>query len=73
MKFRNNSKCGRWICSNCLLCPDYEKNGKNVGISRLIAKAIEGEADEEEEEEHNNNSNSSDDACPPTTIRESDM
>ena len=66
MKFRNNSKCGRWLCSNCLLCPDNEKIGKNVGISRLIAKAIEGEGDEQEKEkvEYNENSHST-----PTTIK----
>jgi hypothetical protein len=65
MKFRNNSKCGRWICSDCLLCPDNENNGKNVGISKFIANAIEGDADEEEEEEGEYNNSNFD---TPTTI-----
>jgi hypothetical protein len=54
MQFRNNLKCSRLLCFGCLLCPDKEKSGKLVGISRLIAKAIE--VDSEEEEDDNSNS-----------------
>lgn len=52
MQFRNNSKCGRRICSNCLLCPDEEKDGNYVGLRRLVAKAI-GVSNEKEEEDDN--------------------
>ena len=41
MQFRKNSKCSRLLCFNCLLCPDMEKGVMLVGISKLIAKAIE--------------------------------
>ena len=41
MQFRNNSKCGRSLCINCLLCPDNEEDGKYIGISRLVVRAIE--------------------------------
>jgi hypothetical protein len=41
MQFRNNSKCGRYFCFNCLLCPDKEEDGRNIGISRLVARAME--------------------------------
>jgi hypothetical protein len=54
MQFRNNLKCSRLLCFGCLLCPDKEKSGKLVGISRLIAKAIEVDSQEEEEEEEDN-------------------
>jgi hypothetical protein len=53
MQFRNNSKCGRRICSDCLLCPDEEKDGNYVGLRRLVAKAIEAGNEKEEEEEDN--------------------
>jgi hypothetical protein len=56
MQFRNNLKCSRLLCFGCLLCPDKEKSGKLVGISRLIAKAIEVDSEEEEEEDDNSNS-----------------
>jgi hypothetical protein len=52
MQFRNNLKFSRLLCFDCLLCPDKEKGGKLVGISRLIAKAIE--VDSEEEEDNSN-------------------
>jgi hypothetical protein len=45
MQFRNNLKSSRLLCFDCLLCPDKEKGGKLVGISRLIAKAIEVDSD----------------------------
>jgi hypothetical protein len=38
-------KSSRLLCFDCLLCPDKEKGGKLVGISRLIAKAIEVDSD----------------------------
>jgi hypothetical protein len=41
MYFRKNLKCSRLLCYNCLLCPDKEEGGQYVGISRLIARAIE--------------------------------
>jgi hypothetical protein len=56
MQFRNNLKCSRLLCFGCLLCPDKEKSGKLVGISRLIVKAIEVDSEEEEEEDDNSNS-----------------
>jgi hypothetical protein len=54
MQFRNNLKCSRLLCFGCLLCPDKEKSGKLVGISRLIAKAIEVDSEEEEEDDNSN-------------------
>jgi hypothetical protein len=36
MQFRNNSKYGRSLCFNCLLCPDKEERVNVVRISRLI-------------------------------------
>jgi hypothetical protein len=53
MQFRNNSKYGRSLCFNCLLCPDKEKDGNYVGINRLVARAIEGNNDREEGEDNN--------------------
>jgi hypothetical protein len=52
MQFRNNLKCSRLLCFGCLLCPDKEKGAKLVGISRLIAKAVE--VDREEEDDNSN-------------------
>jgi hypothetical protein len=46
MQFRNNLKCSRLLCFGCLLCPDKEKGAKLVGISRLIAKAVEVDKDD---------------------------
>lgn len=54
MQFRNNLKCSRLLCFGCLLCPDREKGRKLVGISRLIAKAIEVDSEEEEVKEDDN-------------------
>jgi hypothetical protein len=56
MQFRNNLKFSRSLCFDCLLCPDKEKGGKLVGISRLIAKAIEVDSEEEKEEDDNSKS-----------------
>lgn len=57
MQFRNNSKCGKSLCFSCLLSPDKEKSRKYVGISRLVARAIE--VNNEEEKDGNSNSDSS--------------
>lgn len=54
MYFRENLKCSRSLCYNCLLCPDKEKGGQYVGISRLVARGIEVN----NEEEYDNNSDS---------------
>jgi hypothetical protein len=54
MQFRNNLKFSRSLCFDCLLCPDKEKGGKLVGISRLIAKAIEVDSEEEKEDDNSN-------------------
>jgi hypothetical protein len=51
MQFRNNSKCGRSLCFNCLLCPDKEERVNVVGISRLIARAVEVNNEKKEEDE----------------------
>jgi hypothetical protein len=56
MQFRNNLKFSRLLCFDCLLCPDKEKGGKLVGISRLIAKAIEVDSEEVKREDDNSNS-----------------
>ena len=55
MYYRNNSKCGRSLCSKCLLCTDKEKSGKYVGISKLVARAIEVNNNDEKEGEGNSN------------------
>jgi hypothetical protein len=55
MYFRKNLKCSRLLCYNCLLCPDKEKSGNYVGISRFLARAIEANNDDEDSI---NNSNS---------------
>lgn len=47
MQFRNNSKCGRSMCFDCLLCPDKEKGRNLVGICRLVARAIEVNKEED--------------------------
>jgi hypothetical protein len=57
MYFRKNLKCSRLLCYKCLLCPDREKSGKYVGISRVVARAIEVKNDDENYM-NNNNSNS---------------
>lgn len=49
MQFRNDLKCSRLLCFGCLLCPDKEKSAKLVGISRLIAKAVEVDRGEEDD------------------------
>jgi hypothetical protein len=54
MYFRKNLKCSRLLCYSCLLCPDREKSGRYVGISRLVARAIEVN----NEQEYDNNSDS---------------
>jgi hypothetical protein len=54
MYFRENLKCSRLFCYNCLLSPDKEKSGRYVGISRLVARGIEVN----NEEEYDNNSDS---------------
>jgi hypothetical protein len=54
MYFRENLKCSRLLCYKCLLCPDKEKSGQYVGISRLVARAIEIN----NEKEYDNNSDS---------------
>ena len=54
MYFRENLKCSRLFCYNCLLSPDREKSGRYVGISRLVARAIEVN----NEQEYDNNSDS---------------
>jgi hypothetical protein len=59
MQFRNNSKCGRSLCFNCLLCPDKEESGKYVGISRLVARAIQANNQQVEEEVEDLNSDTS--------------
>jgi hypothetical protein len=48
MQFRNNSKFGRRKCSNCLLCPDKEKDGNYLGLRRLVARTIEVSNEEKE-------------------------
>jgi hypothetical protein len=55
MQFRNNSKYGRSLCFNCLLCPDKEKRVNVVGISRLIVRAMEDNYEKEEEKEQGRN------------------
>ena len=50
MQFRNNSKCGRSMCFDCLLCPDKEKGRNYVGICRLVAGAIEVNNEEQEDD-----------------------
>jgi hypothetical protein len=52
MYYRKNLKCSRLLCYNCLLCPDKEKGGQYVGISRLVARGVEVN----NEEEYDNNS-----------------
>jgi hypothetical protein len=52
MRFRNNSKFGRWKCFNCLLCPDKEKEGNHLGLRRLVASILEV-SDQEKEEDDN--------------------
>jgi len=54
MYFRENLKCSRLFCYNCLLCPDKEKSGRYVGISRLVARAIEVNNDDEDDMNNNN-------------------
>jgi hypothetical protein len=66
MYFRKNMKCSRLLCFTCLLCPDKEKGGKFVGISRIIAKAIAVDKAEGEEKE-DDNSNSSNTTATTTT------
>jgi hypothetical protein len=56
MEFRNNLKCGRALCFNCLLCPDKEEQDNYVGISRLIARNIDVNNEKEDEGGRNLNS-----------------
>jgi hypothetical protein len=68
MQFRNNPRCGRSLCFNCLLCPDKENSGKYVGISRLVARAIEDDNQEEEEEDSNSNTSTTTHSLYPCSV-----
>ena len=63
MYFRRNLKCSRLLCYGCLLCPDKEKGGHYIGISRLIARGIEVNNDGEKRQDNNSNFDT------PTTIQ----
>ena len=54
MQFRNNSKYGRSLYFNCLLCPDKEERVNVVRISRLIARAMKVNNEKGEEEQGRN-------------------